>query len=138
MNVKNSLISVEEHNVIDSIQIPIYIMYEKFITLNAMLPDSQQYIRESKDQTIFYKQNTKRNNLTSQAIRINCLTVKVDAGKQNPYTNYANHQSKGVINLVSERNILAQKECKERHDNLGRVIHQKVRRDLGYEYIYMK
>ena len=76
-----------------------------------------------------------------QALRTNAVKFNIDRIKNSPLCRLCGEMSESVIHLVCGCKVLAQKECKKRHDNIARIVHWMLcgrydlrRADKWYEH----
>ena len=51
---------------------------------------------------------------------------KIDKTAQSPFCRMRDKKSETISHIVSECKKLAQKESKRRHDNVARIVHEKL------------
>ena len=61
-----------------------------------------------------------------QAIRTNYVKHKIDKTARSPFCRMCDKKSETVSHIVSECETLPEKEYKRRHDNVPRIVHQKL------------
>ena len=61
-----------------------------------------------------------------QAVRTNYVQHKIDKTAQSPFCRMRDKKSETISHIVSGCKKLAQKEYKRRHDNVARIVHEKL------------
>ena len=61
-----------------------------------------------------------------QAVRTNYVQHKIDETAQSPFCRMRDKKSETISHIVSGCKKLAQKEYKRRHDNVARIVHEKL------------
>ena len=64
----------------------------------------------------------------SQSIRTNSVKAKIDKSQKHTPCRMCKKADESIDHVVSGCSKLAQKECKRRHDNLGKIVHWKLAR----------
>ena len=67
-----------------------------------------------------------------QSIRINLVKTKIDKNRGDSLCRVCRKVDESIDQLVSGCSKLA-KECKRRHDNLGKIVHSKLARKCNFE-----
>ena len=58
-----------------------------------------------------------------QALRTNYVKFNIDKSVDSPLCRMCNQKGETINHILSECKMLAQKECKRRHDNIARLVH---------------
>ena len=61
-----------------------------------------------------------------QAVRTNYVQHRIDETAQSPFCRMLDKKSETISHIVSGCKKLAQKEYKRRHDNVARIVHEKL------------
>ena len=69
----------------------------------------------------------------SQSIRTNLLKSKIDKSQRDSLLRVCSKVDESIDYIVSGYSKLAQKECKRRYDNLGKIVHWKLARKCNFE-----
>ena len=69
----------------------------------------------------------------NQSIRTNLVKAKIDKSQGNSLCRVCRKVDESIDHIVSGCSKLAQKECKRRHDNLGKIVHWKLARKCNFE-----
>ena len=69
----------------------------------------------------------------NQSIRTNLVNAKVDENQVDSLCRVCRKVDERIDHIVSGCNKLAQKDCKRRHDNLGKIVHWKLPRKCNFE-----
>ena len=64
----------------------------------------------------------------NQSIRTNLVKAKIDKSQGDSLCKVCRKVDESIDHIVSDCYKLSQKECKRRHDNLGKIIHWKLAR----------
>ena len=64
----------------------------------------------------------------NQSIRTNLLKAKIDKSQRDSLCRASRKVDESIDHIVNGCSKLAQKECKRRHDNLGKIVHWKLAR----------
>ena len=104
-----------------------------------------QYVRqiEDKDKSNTWKWLRKSNlkgctealicSAQEQALRTNYVKFHIDKTGESPLCRMCRVENETVSHIVSECKMLAQKEYKKRHDNVGRYIRWKICEKYGFQ-----
>ena len=71
-------------------------------------------------------------NAQEQSLRTNYIKYNIDKTAESPLCRMCGTRNETMFVIVSECGKLAQKECKRRHDSVGRYIHWQFREKLGF------
>ena len=69
----------------------------------------------------------------NQCIRKNLVQANIDKSQGNSLCRACRKVDESTYHIVSGCSKLAQKECKRRHDNLGKIVHWKLARKRNFE-----
>ena len=69
----------------------------------------------------------------NQSIRTNLVKAKIDKTQNDTLCRLWKKAGESIDHVVSGCSKLAQKECKRRHDNLGKIVHWKLARKFNFE-----
>ena len=70
----------------------------------------------------------------NNAIRTNYIKAKIDKTQQNSKCRMCGEKAETVNHIISECSKLAQKECKTKHDWVGKVIHWELCKKLNFHH----
>ena len=65
--------------------------------------------------------------------RTNLVKAKIDQSQEDSLCRVCRNVNERIDHIVSGRSELAEKECKRRHDNLGKIVHWKLARRCNLE-----
>ena len=68
----------------------------------------------------------------NQSIRTNLVKAKIDKSQGDSLCRARRKVDENIDEILSGCSKLAQKECKRRHDNLGKVVHWKLARKCNF------
>ena len=69
----------------------------------------------------------------NQSIKTNLVKAKIDKSQGDSLCRMCRKVDESIDHIVSGCSKLAQKECKRRHDNLGKIVHQRLARKCNFE-----
>ena len=69
----------------------------------------------------------------NQSIRTNLVKEKIDKSQGDSLSRVCRKVDGRIDHIVSGCSKLAQKKCKRRHDNLGKIVHWKLHRKCKFE-----
>ena len=69
----------------------------------------------------------------NQSIRTNLVKARINKSQGDSLCRMCRKVDKSIDHIVSGCSTLAQKECKRRHDNLGKIVHWKLARKCNFE-----
>ena len=69
----------------------------------------------------------------NQSIRTNLVKAKIDKSQEDSLCRMCRKVDESIDHIVSGCSKLAQKECKRRHYNLGKIVHWKLARKFNFE-----
>ena len=69
----------------------------------------------------------------NQSIRINLVKARIDKSQGDSLCRMCRKVDESINHIVSGCSKLAEKECKRRHDNLGKIVHWKLARKCNFE-----
>ena len=69
----------------------------------------------------------------NQCIRKNLVQANIDKSQGNSLCRACRKVDESTYHIVSGCSKFAQKECKRRHDNLGKIVHWKLARKRNFE-----
>ena len=69
----------------------------------------------------------------NQSIRTNLVKAMIYKSQGDSLCRVYRKVDESVDHIVSSCSKLAQKECKRRHDNLGKIVHWKLARKYNFE-----
>ena len=69
----------------------------------------------------------------NQSIRVNLVNAKIDKSQGDSLCRMCRKVDESIDHIVSGCSKLAQKECKRRHGNLGKIVHWKLARKCYFE-----
>ena len=69
----------------------------------------------------------------NQSIRTNLVKARIDKSQGDSLCRICRKVDESIDHIVSGCSKLAQKECKRRHDNLGKIVHWKLARKCNFE-----
>ena len=64
----------------------------------------------------------------NQSVRTNLVKAKIEKSQGDASRRVCRKVDESIYHIVSGCSKLAQKECKRRHDNLGKIVHWKLAR----------
>ena len=70
----------------------------------------------------------------NNAIRTNDIKARIDKTQQNSKCRLCHDRDETINHIISECSKLAQKECKTRHDWVGKVIHWEMCKKLKFDH----
>ena len=70
----------------------------------------------------------------NNAIRTNHIKARIDKTQQNSKCRLCGDRDETIHHIISERSKLAQKECKCRHDWVGKVIHWEMCKKFKFDH----
>ena len=68
------------------------------------------------------------------AIRTNHIKVRIDKTQQNSKCRLCGDRDETIEHIISKCSKLAQKECKAKHDRVGKVIHWEMCKKFKFEH----
>ena len=69
----------------------------------------------------------------NQSIRTNVVKANIDKSQGDSLCRVCRKVDESIVHIISGCGKLAQKECKRRHDNLGKIVHWKLARKCNFE-----
>ena len=69
----------------------------------------------------------------NQSIRTNLVKAKTDKSQKDALCRLCKKADESIDHVVSGCRKLAQKECKRRHDNLGKIVHWELTTKCNFE-----
>ena len=69
----------------------------------------------------------------NQSIRTNLVKKRIDKSQGDSLCRMCRKVDESINHIVSGCTKLLQKECKRRHDNLGKIVHWKLARKCNFE-----
>ena len=69
----------------------------------------------------------------NQSIRTNLVKAKIDKSQGDFLCRVCRNVDESIHHIISGCSKLAQKECKRRHDNLGKIVHSQLARKCNFE-----
>ena len=69
----------------------------------------------------------------NQSIRTNLVKARIGKSQGDSLCRMCRKADESIDHIVSGCSKLAQKECKRRHDNLGKIVHWKLARKCNFE-----
>ena len=70
----------------------------------------------------------------NHAIRTNHIKARIDKTQQNSKCRLCGDRDETINHIISECSKLAQKECKTRHDWVGKVIHWEICKKFKFDH----
>ena len=71
----------------------------------------------------------------NNAIRTNHIKARIDKTQQNSKCRFCGDRGETINHIISECSKLAHKECKTRHDWVGKGIHWELCKKLKFDHI---
>ena len=66
-----------------------------------------------------------------QALRMNWIRKNIDGQEVSEKCRMCGERDESIIHLIAKCKKLAQKECKQRHDNIARIVHLELCQKFG-------